>query len=165
MVTLVSSIGLRGMDANCRCLWKINSLVLVMFTINYYHWPYLVTFRNSVSKPTSFFSGTKRLASSAYFVIWFVEPIGLKSIMQMINRVGPISEPWTIERLIIRVNDNFPFNWTYWLRTASQGILNCVPVFNGYIVLKLVNGASVVWTEKSNGSHRSIADSNLNFWI
>ena len=55
---------------------------------SYSHFAHFDILWKSLSGSASFFSFNKMISSSAYLVMWFVEPIGLKSIMQIINKVG-----------------------------------------------------------------------------
>ena len=51
----------------------------------------------------SHFSGTSKLESSAYLQIWLVAPSGYRSIMQIVNNVGPIPEPCTIAEEFVTI--------------------------------------------------------------
>ena len=59
---------------------------------------------NSSDISTSVLSGTNNEASSAYLVKLLSSPTGFRSLMKTRNNMGPMPEPWTIERLITRVN-------------------------------------------------------------
>ena len=76
----------------------------------------------------SHFSGTNKLASSAYFVTLFVEPNGFKSIIHIndiTNKVGPIPEPCTIDRLMTRVNYHFCPILTNCVRSVKNEPTHC----------------------------------------
>ena len=87
-------------------LWNTSSLVFAKLIFCLCSSAHLRTCSNSSLMPISHFSGTSKLESSAYLQIWLVARSGCRSIIQIVNNVGSIPAPCTIDRLIARVNDH-----------------------------------------------------------
>ena len=122
--------------------WNTSSLVFAKLIFSLFSSAHLSTISNSSLISISHFSGTSKLESSAYLQIWLVAPSGCRSIMQMVNNVRPIPEPWKIDRLIARVNDHSSPILTNWLLSvkhdASQRIIlsAILKAFNLFIMMR-----------------------------
>ena len=90
-----------------------------MFMVSLSSIAHFCTLKNSSSKEFECFSGTSKMASSAYLTNWLVVPAGFESAMRIINRHGPTPQPCTIERLIAFIPEIFVpilVNWALSLR-------------------------------------------------